>query len=224
MSNHIYYPPYYVKNYWWKFSNFLSYFFDGNIENEADFTYTPSRTDFMNALGDWAYDGLEAQYPNLCETINDNMVIKQPVYDVFLQLEKRFADHYIFSTEHDDGQEARNQAYKFFKKLFNVIEYTYQKYAKIIELYQTNYNTLMRELQTETESGSRYNDTPQSKEVDLSFEENQYTTNLTKSKSLTKTDSNTPIVKIEEIMRNYRNIVLEWLNEFDSLFVEEHNV
>lgn len=221
--NNCFIEPYFQKVYWWKFSNVLSYIGDHSIEQER--TYLPtSRATFLSSAGDWFYDFIEAFYPELTETIDESMIIKQPVYDIFLLLEKRFETHFVFSTDTLDATKAQLEAYHWCKKLFNVIEYTYKKYSKIIELYNSNYNDLMKQLQTTTESGSRYNDTPQQAEVNLSYEDNVYTTNLTKSKSVVNADSNTPIVKIEEIYRNYRNVLLEWLNEFESLFVEENNI
>lgn len=212
------------KEYWWKFSNFLSYFFDGNIKNEKDKLIPATPEEFHRQLSDNMYFNVISQYPELCVADGEDLTIKQPVCDIFVLLMKRFADHYVFKTKTDSETEAQEEAYKFAKKLFNVIEYTYKKYSKIIELYNSNYNDLMKQLESTTESGSRFNDTPQSAEVDLSFEENQFTTNLTKTKQVTRTDSNTPIAKIEEIWQNYRKVILEWLNEFESLFVEENNV
>lgn len=218
------YQPYYVKEYWWKFANFISYFFNGSIDSEVITAYTPTREAFMSALAEWSFSYLEDDYKELVEVKDAQILVKQPVYDIFMLLENRYKDHYVFCTNHEVNAEAQEEARKFFHKLFNVIQYTYKKYAKVIDLLNENYNDLMKQLSTESESGSRYNDTPQEEEVELSYEANVFTTTLTKSKSVVKQDSNTPIVKIEEIFRNYRNVLLDWLNEFDSLFVEVHNV
>ena len=227
MSNAIYYPPYYEKKYWWRFSNILSMLDGRSILLEKDFL-NYDREELYYACDGELGDFLDVEFPSFTEeVVVDDVPTKkviQPIYDVFMLLQKRFAQHYVFSTRAEDADEARIEAWKFIRKLFNVMEYTYKKYSKIIELYSTNYNALMKQLETETESGSRYNDTPQQAEVNLSYEDNIYTTNLTKSKSRTRSDSNTPIVKIEEIVRNYRKIIVEWLNEFESLFVEEHNI
>lgn len=213
---------YFKKEYWWRFSNVLSSIGDGEISQES--LYLATKAQFLTQCSDSFYDWLTALYPELCETIEENTYIKQPIYDIFMLIQKRFSEHYVFSTEENNAQKALAEMWKWLPKLFNVIEYTYKKYSKIIELYNSNYNDLMKQLESTTESGSRFNDTPQSAEVDLSFEENQFTTNLTKAKQVTHTDSNTPIVKIEEIWQNYRKVILEWLNEFESLFVEENNV
>lgn len=221
MSNCIYYPPFYEHNYWWNFKNILNYFIaKDTILEEASISNVSPRDLYLD-LDEIDLDGI---YADLIETKNNVEVVKQPIVDVFNLLQKRFANHYCFSTLEQTELAGEKGATEFLIKLFNVIEYTYKKYSKIIDLYNENYATLMRQLETTTESGSRFNDTPQQAEVSLSYEDNVYTTNLTKSKSVTSADSNTPIVKIEEIMRNYRNILLEWLNEFDSLFVEEHNI
>lgn len=222
MNNPILFP-YFENEYWWKFANVLSYMNAHSIMLEED--YINKGTDIDTWAGEWFSELLSDLYPFAIEyDEDDNMFIKQPIYDIFKLIEKRYSQHYVFKTRHEDADEAQAEAYKWTKKLFNVIEYTYKKYSKIIELYNDNYSTLMKQLENTTESGSRFNDTPQQKEVNLSFESNEYTTSLTKLKSVSRSDSDTPINKIEEIIRNYRNILLIWLDEFDGLFVKEGNV
>lgn len=213
--------PYFEYKYWWKFANVLSWMDERSILLESDYV------NFSRDLASWEdsiYDFITGEYADLTEEDEENTYLKQPVYDIFMLLQKRYFDHYCFQTRAEDATEAIAQAWKWLKKLFNTIEYTYKKYSKIIELYNANYNDLMKKLESTTESGSRFNDTPQQKEVSLSYEDNEYTTTLTKMKSKTLSDSDTPINKIEEILRNYRNIILVWLNEFDALFVKEGNV
>lgn len=222
--NDIYYNKcYFEKECWWKFANVLSYIHSHSILLEEDFINEDRAVDTWGS--EWFMELLDTQYPFALETDDqENVFLKQEIYDLFRQLQKRFSQHYVFATRAENADDAEIEAKKWTKKLFNVIEYTYKKYSKIIELYNSNYNDLMKQLESTTESGSRFNDTPQSAEVDLSFEENQFTTNLTKAKQVTRADSNTPIAKIEEIWQNYRKVILEWLNEFESLFVEENNV
>lgn len=214
---------YFEKEYWWKFANVLSYIHDHAILLELDFINEDR--DVGEWGSEWFKELLENQYPFAVQyDSEDNMLLKQEIYDLFRLLQKRFSQHYVFATRAESADEAQSEAQKWTKKMLNVAEYTYKKYSKIIELYNSNYNDLMKQLESTSETGSRFNDTPQSAEVNLSFEENQFTTNLTKIKNVTRTDSNTPIVKIEEIWQNYRKVILEWLNEFESLFVEENNL
>ena len=220
MNNPILFP-YFEHQYWWKFANVLSWMDEFSILLEHDYV------NFSRDLASWSdilYDFITGEYAELTEEDEGHTYLKQPVFDIFMLLQKRYYGHYVFKTRAEDDTEAIEQAWKWLKKLFNTIEYTYKKYSKIIQLYNENYNTLMRQLENQTESGSRFNDTPQQKEVSLSFENNEYTTSLTKMKSVSKSDSDTPINKIDEIIRNYRNILLIWLDEFDGLFVKEGNV
>ena len=227
MNENYYNKCFFEKQYWWRFSNILSMLDDRSILLEKDFVNF-NREDLYYACDGELGDFLDVEFPSFTEeVVVDDVPTKkviQPIYDIFMLLQKRFAQHYVFSTRAEDADEAKIEAWKFIRKLFNVMEYTYKKYSKIIELYDSNYNDLMKLLESTSEGGSRFNDTPQSAEVNLSFEENQFTTNLTKTKQTTRTDSNTPIVKIEEIWQNYRKVILEWLNEFESLFVEENNL
>ena len=207
---------YFEKEYWWSFASVIGILLDNSLVEHEVRIFTG--TTLYNYLDDRTT--IPQDYPSL---VNESKFI-QPVVDIFNLIEKRFIHHYVFSTKVNNQDEVVKEVQKWLYKLFNVIEYTYKKYSKIIELYTSNYNDLMKQLESTTESGSRFNDTPQSEEVNLSFEENQFTTNLTKAKQVTHTDSNTPIAKIEEIWQNYRKVILEWLNEFESLFVEENNL
>lgn len=214
MLNDPIYNPKFEKRYWWNFEEVIEI---GGISGDIPWSDEQIYSFLYNF-------NLEDLFSSLKKSNYEKVI--QPVVDIFNLIYKRFADHYCFETDTDvlSTTEKRINAQYFVIKLFNVIEYTYKKYQKVIDLYNDNYATLMRELSMTTESGSRYNDTPQEDEVSLSYEENRFTTNLTKSKSVTTRDSDTPIAKIEEIFRNYRNVLLDWLNEFDSLFVEVHNV
>lgn len=220
MLNNVIYNPKFEKEYWWKLANVRSAWDTDDVCIESPIAqYTPA------TVYEKLYDmDMEDNYPSLITGTGANIKVIQPVADIINLIVKRFNDHYCFCTSDDTQASGYKEAKAFTYKLFNLIEYTYKKYQKVIDLYNDNYATLMRELSMTTESGSRYNDTPQEAEVSLSYEENQFTSNLTKSKTVTTRDSDTPIAKIEEIFRNYRNVLLDWLNEFDSLFVEVHNV
>lgn len=220
MNNPILYP-YYENQYWWKFANVLSWLNEHSILLEDDFIEVEN--DF-EGFSEWFFSLVFDQYKELYEEIEGVPYLKQPVLDIFNLLQKRYVEHYVFKTRGENAEEAEKEAHLWVKKLLNTIEYTYKKYSKVIDLYNDNYNALMKQLESTSESGTRFNDTPQQKEVSLSFEDNEYTTNLTKMKSVSKSDSDTPVNKIEEIIRNYRNILLIWLDEFDGLFVKEGNV
>ena len=141
----------------------------------------------------------------------------------------------------------------FFGKLTNIMYYTYDKYANLLSLYQNNANALMGKLQritsgtigntgTQSMSGStsdirKDNDTPQGSG---DFDDDTHTSFLSKgsgSSSTTRTDnlqtssstteswdSEYLMDKLKKIQDSFRNVMLDWINEFRILFIEGGNV
>lgn len=142
-------------------------------------------------------------------------------------------------------------AKKFMKKVINKIDYTYQKYSTLLGAYESQKAHLLDKL-NRTRSGNRsvsqsgqnaensvqiYNDTPQTTDVVATMSENQYVSDLTKNSVAGSTassgsdtyqeaeswDNATMIARLNEIENQYSNVWMNWLNEFDELFVEEVN-
>ena len=141
----------------------------------------------------------------------------------------------------------------FFGKLTNIMYYTYDKYANLLGLYENNADGLLNRLQritsgtigntgTQSMSGStsdlrKDNDTPQgsgdfSDDTHTSFiskgtgsSSTTRTDNLQTSSSTTESwDSEYLMDKLKKIQDSYRNLMLEWVNEFRILFIEGGNV
>ena len=78
----------------------------------------------------------------------------------------------------------------------------------------------MDKLNSTIEFNSKYNDTPQNAG---NMDSDPYTTNTTRTKSTTESDSNTLMARLNEIQNSYRNLYMDWVNEFDGLFVDHLN-
>ena len=117
---------------------------------------------------------------------------------------------YIVRTENEDTVE---QAYlDWMTDFVYILDLTYNKYKKLIELYQSEENNLMKQL--ESTGVVKFNDTPQNTG---NFEGDDYTTNV--STTTSKTDSGTIISRLSEIRALYDDIYTAWSNEFKHFFI-----
>ena len=117
---------------------------------------------------------------------------------------------YVVRTENEDTVE---QAYlDWMTDFVYILDLTYNKYKKLIELYQNEENNLMKQL--ESTGVVKFNDTPQNTG---NFEGDDYTTNV--STTTSKTDSGTIISRLSEIRALYDDIYTAWSNEFKHFFI-----
>ena len=117
---------------------------------------------------------------------------------------------YIVRTENEDTVD---QAYvDWMTDFVYILDLTYNKYKKLIELYQSEENNLMKQL--ESTGVVKFNDTPQNSG---NFEGDDYTTNV--STTTSKTDSGTIISRLSEIRALYDDIYTAWSNEFKYFFI-----
>lgn len=115
----------------------------------------------------------------------------------------RYKDHFCCDLEDENEKETKFKA--FFFKLFNILDYSYNKYSKLLDLYNSQKEHLLDKLQR-TRSGERsmsqegensnennslslYNDTPQTTDVVATMEENQYVSELNKGHTTTEGSS-----------------------------------
>ena len=123
-----------------------------------------------------------------------------------------YIDRYII--KYDDEPDATEIAdnYKAFTADFiNVLNLTYERYSKLIELYEANKSDLLNELTTETIS--RFNDTPQDGGL---YADDEYTTNVTQSESKTNVSI---LSRLAELDNTIKNLYTEWSNEFRKVFI-----
>ena len=142
----------------------------------------------------------------------------------------RFYNEYIYKKERecfpvcppieltpDDFRPAMN-------KLFNVLCFTAPKYIPILYQYDENYEKLFNKLESESNSFNRFNDTPENIIDNLDFMSEDYATNMGRTQSNSKVDSNSVAGKLKEIQENFKSIILEWANEFDRIFIDEYQL
>ena len=132
---------------------------------------------------------------------------------------KRFWDHYCFYTLENTFSIEKQK--NFIAKMLMILEMTSPRYLKLLEVYETAKNQLLDPVNIVSNGLTRFNDTPQD---EGDFANDEHTTNLTEDSRTTSNDLDTKMGRLSEIEKNYRNILLDWSNEFESIFLEENNI
>ena len=97
-------------------------------------------------------------------------------------------------------------------KFYVWINQTYPKYNKLITLYESQENDLLKQL--ESSSKTLFNDTPQ---AGGDFTTDPYVTNATQVE--TSTDTATPMARLKEVQDNIVNYYKEWADEFEKFII-----
>lgn len=151
---------------------------------------------------------------------------------VLQQVYRRFYNHYVFSVPKDfesdeelqaDSDFAENKLH-FVVALTNIFVQTKDRYMFLLQAYESEKSKLLDGVKTLTTGVGRFNDTPQNITDGDEFGDNTHLSNITKSTAEASSDFDTKMARLDEIARKYRNLLKDWTDEFDSLFIEERNV
>lgn len=132
---------------------------------------------------------------------------------------KRFWEHYTFYTLSSEFSVEKQK--NFIAKLLTIVEMTSPRYLKLLEVYAGADDDLMNPVEITTSRITRFNDTPQD---EGDFANDSHTTNLTEDTGTTQNELDTKMGRIKEIESSYNNVLLNWSNEFESIFIEENNL
>ena len=128
---------------------------------------------------------------------------------------------YLYPRYHEqivgyyDGEESAGEqsavCSTWLTKFANVVNRTYNKYIKLINLYDAEKDNLMNDI-TITNT-SRYNDTPQNGGA---YTDDSYTTNYTEATQTSP--AATKMARLEEIRDGYDDLYKAWADEFRKIF------
>lgn len=156
------------------------------------------QTSVLNNEYEWTNDN----YPEVL-----NLVIRRHITDYCV----------VSDSESYPGTSAKN----FLAKLIYVLEMTTPRYTTLLNSYEESRENLLNPVIIKTTGINRFNDTPQN---EGDFANDSHTTNLTEIENKTENDADTAMGRIREIEENYKNLLLIWSREFESLFLSEENI
>lgn len=157
---------------------------------------------FQTSVLDNEYDWTNDNYPKVLD-----LVIRRHITDYCV----------VSDSEAYPATPAKN----FLAKLIYVLEMTTPRYTTLINSYEESRENLLNPVIIKTTGINRFNDTPQD---EGDFANDSHTTNLTEIENKTENDADTAMGRIREIEENYKNLLLIWSREFESLFLSEDNL
>lgn len=159
-------------------------------------------------------------FPSVVQLSGGVLVWSNTHYEKVMDLVmKRYREHYVFWTKDDQPNPDKGEV--FVSKLIYLLEMTAPRYLKLLEVYASASAQLLNPVEITSSGTTRFNDTPQDSG---DFSSDSHTTNLTEDSRTTTNDLDTKMGRIREIESSYNNLLLNWSNEFDKLFIEEANI
>jgi len=146
---------------------------------------------------------------DLCNVVFDRQ------HDNYFYFKEMDVINYTLTT--DDFKKAIN-------KFINVMNLTLPKYLPMIFEAENLYQESLKKLESESDNFSRFNDTPQEEQDEVDFNTDDYATNMSRGKSVSKVDSGSPVDRMDALRTKWKSIILEWSNNFDMLFIDDYQL
>lgn len=113
---------------------------------------------------------------------------------------------------------------KFLRKFSITYNYTSDRYLTLLNLYTSQKNNLMSKLSNTSSNSTthRVNDTPQN---GGNFYDDEHTSVYEQTTISTNNaiDPTTVMSRLDEIQDKYANVIKDWVEEFNSLFIPPYN-
>lgn len=124
--------------------------------------------------------------------------------------------HMFIGYAYDDSEESRERVCAdFWRKFLFVLNTSYDKYAKLIELNESIKDNLMDSIHSSTEN--KFNDTPQNVQGEYDWSTDDHLTNV--QRASVDTDGATKIARLDEVQKLLKDFYDEWAKEFERLFI-----
>lgn len=211
-----------MKTSWWTFDEILQYPQNPLIRPFFPNCSTNSPSWFKNLL---TFASMKYNMVGI-DTTNTALVnaIPQIIEDLMTIVYNRHYQDYLYEKTlnwNDNVVLSMNDFTKAMSKILNVIDLTLPRYIPILMANKTASNDLLQPMKSETTSNNRFNDTPQD---GGDFDDDNHATNVSNASSITTADSGSLAMRLDELFKNYRSIILEWSNEFNMLFLKEEQL
>ena len=144
----------------------------------------------------------------------------------------RYNTHYIvkFVTSMEDNNDysySNTTISKLFKKwiwrFLSLLDQTSPYYLALLTAYTSAATHLMDDIKSTSENKVKYNDTPQNANTGGTYEGDDYLTNFTKTEGETSSPLMSKIMRLKEIQDHYKNVMADWVKEFERLYFESEN-
>lgn len=174
----------------------------------------------------WAYeleDASDLANYQLPSDLTSNATIYNELFSLVLGyyakediiLIKKFLDQAPPTNEEYEA-EAKEWAYRFVR----VLNMTYEYYVPLLTFYRANKSNLMDDITATSKNKVKFNDTPQNANTLDVYEGDNYITHFTATENESKSPLASKIMRLKEIQENYKNVMYDWIKQFERIFYE----
>lgn len=195
----------------------INYYF--TLQEIIEFAYIQEKH-LIDKFSFYSIPSLDIIKSNLIPANNANGLLEPMINELWQSIIARYYDDYaIMISEYDDTIPSLTWEIisPFFNKLINTIERTKDYYLTLLNIYNNQKNNLLNQVKSISTNTTRFNDTPQN---GGEFENDNHTSEFTKVNNSIESDVNTLMYRINEIQKLYRNVMKDWVGEFEKLFIE----
>ena len=196
--------------YYYTLEDILAYGFDNNAKHKISKLFEYWRSIANDETGDYflVTDGLDDTTKNIVNNFVTSYLIP------------KCAGYYVDLL--DEGEEMTDYDHDLFLRRFGLfINETAEKYAYLIEMFDSQKDNLLKAVKTVTESESKGIDTPQDINIPSTASETakNHISSLAGAKTETSSDYGTLMSRLVEIRKNLENIYALWANDFKRQFL-----
>ena len=112
---------------------------------------------------------------------------------------------------------------KWGNRFISKLNMSYEYYVPLLTMYRNAKANLMDDVESTSSNKIKFNDTPQNANTDGKYEGDDYINQFTKTEGLTKTQLTSKINRLREIQDGYKNVMADWVKEFEMLFMEDNH-
>ena len=199
---------------------------DENIQQGGTFCVTQ----LENWLEDYGVDFM-ASWPSIVYYVGTTLTWSKYVKELLTHAFNKYFDEIavvarVWGFPWDNLDAEMNSmlkvsAYSFLRNLFVLIQAHYDRYATLLDGYAAEKTHLLEKVRLEGAALNRYNDAPQNSG---DYSGDAYASNYTVTETGQEVDHGTPMQRIDEIDRAYRNLLNEWASTFKPLFILKENL
>ena len=140
----------------------------------------------------------------------------------------RYYDEYMIKivkmpNEEITSDDIGNALSKWGNRFISKLNMTYEYYVPLLTMYRNAKANLMDDVESTSSNKIKFNDTPQNANTSGVYEGDDYINQFTKTEGLTKTQLTSKINRLREIQDGYKNVMADWVKEFEMLFMEDNH-
>ena len=172
--------------------------------------------------------GIEGDTPDFTSyQVPSDLTTNEVVYNEFLSLiYGRYYKQYLFKIakkpfEPDPNDEEIEEHFKEWGfRFISLLNLTYEYYVPILKFYRDEKANLMDNVVATSENAIGFNDTPQNANTAGVYEGDDYISQFTKTRGTSSSPLTTVINRLKEIQEGYKNVMADWVKDFEKLFLE----